>query len=190
MLRTASKTRLDATEARLRARMVAALAGDATAYRAFLDELAVQLRRFLRERLRSRPDDVEDLVQECLLAVHDKRHTYDPSQPLTPWIYAIARYKLTDNLRARGRREVASGELDHVVDVAASATNDATDARRDVRRLLGRLPERQRLPIVHVKLEELTVAEAASVTGMSISAVKTGIHRGLKALAAMIGTLG
>jgi RNA polymerase sigma-70 factor, ECF subfamily len=92
MLRTASKTRLDATEARLRARMVAALAGDATAYRAFLDELAVQLRRFLRERLRSRPDDVEDLVQECLLAVHDKRHTYDPSQPLTPWIYAIARY--------------------------------------------------------------------------------------------------
>jgi RNA polymerase sigma-70 factor, ECF subfamily len=74
--------------------------------------------------------------------------------------------------------------------VAASAMNDATDARRDVRRLLGRLPDRQRLPIVHVKLEGLTVAEAASVTGMSISAVKTGIHRGLKALAAMIGTLG
>ena len=186
MPRTAMTTRLDATEARLRALMTDALAGDATAYRGLLDELAAHLRRFLRERLRSRPDDVEDLVQECLLAVHNKRHTYDASQPLTPWIYAIARYKLTDHFRGSARRMVATSDLDDVVDVPASAMNDATDARRDVAKLLGRLPERQRLPIVHVKIDGMSVAEAASATGMSISAVKIGIHRGLRTLAAMI----
>ncbi|MCY1209589.1 RNA polymerase sigma-70 factor, sigma-E family [compost metagenome] len=69
---------------------------------------------------------------------------------------------------------------------AASAT-EASDAKRDLGGLLQTLPERQRLPIVHVKIEGLSVAETASLTGMSESAVKVGIHRGLKALAAKFG---
>lgn len=186
MLRTASKARLDAREARLRGLLVGGLAGDDRAYRAFLVELAAHLRQFLRQRLMRRPDDVEDLVQECLLAVHNKRHTYDASQPLTAWIHAIARYKFTDYLRRREPMEIASGTVDDEPDLLAGAANDAADARRDLAKLLGRLPDRQRLPIVHVKIEGLSVAEAAIQTGMSISAVKIGIHRGLKALAALI----
>lgn len=187
MLRTASKARLDAREARLRGLLVGGLAGDDRAYRAFLVELAAHLRQFLRQRLMRRPDDVEDLVQECLLAVHNKRHTYDAAQPLTPWIHAIARYKFTDYLRRRREpMEIVSDKLDDEPNGLAAAAYEAADARRDLANLLRQLPDRQRLPIVHVKIEGLSVAEAATLTGMSIPAVKTGIHRGLKALAALI----
>ena len=187
MLRTSSKPAYDAREAKLRALMVAALAGDAIAYRAFLRELAAHLRRFLGKRLQGRPDDIEDLVQECLIAVHDKRQTYDPSQPLTPWVHAIAGYKLADHLRRNAAGTIARSDFDDEPDEAASNSQGAADAARDVAKLLARLPDRQRLPILHVKLQGLSVAEAASVTGLSVSAVKIGIHRGLKALAAMVG---
>src|SRR6185312_17243937 len=105
----------------------------------------------------------------------------------TPWIHAIARYKLADHLRRNRHAEVASDDIDDAPDARATATHDAGDARRDLAKLLARLPQRQRLPILHVKIEGLSVAETASVTGMSMSAVKVGIHRGLKALAAMVG---
>lgn len=189
MLRTAREERFVASETRLRGLLLGGLAGDERAYRAFLTELAAHLRQYLRQRLRQGPDDAEDLVQECLLAVHDKRHTYEASQPLTAWIHAIARYKLIDHWRRRRGRDLATGPLDDESDLAVAGGHDAADARRDLAKLLDRLPERQRLPIVHVKIEGLSVAEAASRAGMSIAAVKVGIHRGMKALAAMIRTV-
>lgn len=162
------------------------LAGDARAYHAFLKELVGHLRAFLRKRLGRLPDDVEDLVQETLLAVHNQRHTYDADQPLTAWVHAIAKYKLVDLMRRRASREQLNDPLDEDLDIFSSADSDAADARRDVHKLLLQLPDRQRLPIIHVKLEGLTVAEAARITGMSPSAIKVGIHRGLKALAVSI----
>jgi RNA polymerase sigma-70 factor (ECF subfamily) len=133
------------------------------------------------------PDEVEDLVQESLLAVHNQRHTYDAGQPLTAWVHAIAKYKLVDLLRRRARRDLLNDPLDDEFGLASASDNDAADASRDLGKLLARLPERQRLPIVHMKLEGLSVAETARLTGISESAVKVGVHRGLKALAAMIG---
>jgi RNA polymerase sigma-70 factor (ECF subfamily) len=177
---------LSATEGRLRDLMLRGLAGDATAYHAFLKDLSAYLRAFLRRRLARLPDDVEDLVQETLLAVHNQRHTYEADQPLTAWIHAIARYKLVDLLRRRSVREAMNDPLDDELAVFAVSDTEAADARRDVAKLLARLPERQRLPIQHMKLEGLSVVEAARATGMSESAVKVGVHRGLKALAAMI----
>ncbi|TAK71253.1 MAG: RNA polymerase subunit sigma, partial [Betaproteobacteria bacterium] len=76
---------LSATEERLRDLMVRGLAGDSAAYHAFLKDLSAHLRAFLRRRLARLPDDVEDLVQETLLAVHNQRHTYATDQPLTAW---------------------------------------------------------------------------------------------------------
>jgi RNA polymerase sigma-70 factor, ECF subfamily len=173
-------------ELRLRELLVRGLAGEAAAYQAFLKELSAHLRGFLRKRLARLPDDVEDLVQESLLAVHNQRHTYDAGQPLTAWVHAIARYKLVDFLRRRGSRDAVTGSLDDVDEILAVASYEAIEARRDIGRLLAELPDRHRLPIVHVKLEGLSVAEAARLTGMSESAVKVGVHRGLKALAAML----
>ncbi len=173
-------------EARLRELLVRGLAGEAAAYQAFLKELSAHLRGFLRKRLARLPDEVEDLVQESLLAVHNQRHTYDAGQPLTAWVHAIARYKLVDFLRRRGGRDAMTGSLEDRGEILQVADYEAVEARRDIGRLLAELPDRHRLPIVHVKLAGLSVAEAARLTGMSESAVKVGVHRGLKALAAKL----
>jgi RNA polymerase sigma-70 factor (ECF subfamily) len=173
-------------ETQLRDLLICGLGGDAAAYHAFLKALSTHLRGFLRVRLARLPDDVEDLVQETLLAVHNQRHTYDPGQPLTAWIHAIARYKLVDLLRRRAGREVLNDPLDDELEVFAVSEQDAADARRDLGKLLAQLPDRQRLPIVYMKLEGLSVAEAARASGMSEAAVKVGVHRGLKALAVLI----
>ena len=186
MQRMQDTGRLNSSEERLRNLLLPGLAGDESSYRAFLQELSAHLRAFLRRRLVRLPDEVEDLVQESLLAIHNQRHTYDAGQPLTAWIHAIAKYKLVDFLRRRAKHDLLNDPLDEDFGFAVTADTEAADARRDLVKLLAQLPERQRLPIVHMKLEGLSVAEAAKLTGMSESAVKVGVHRGLKALAALI----
>lgn len=178
--------RLGASEERLRSLLVVGLAGDAVAYHVFLKELSAHLRAFFRKRLAHLSNEVEDLVQESLLAVHNQRHTYDVDQPLTSWIHAIAKYKLVDLLRRRAHRDALTESLDDVSDLFFSADDDAAEARRDLGKLLDQLPDRQRLPIIHTKLEGLSVEATARITGMSESAVKVGVHRGLRALAAKV----
>lgn len=164
------------------------LDGDSVAYRDFLQALASHLRAYFRKRLNRLPDEVEDLVQEVLLAIHNQRHTYDARLPLTAWVHAIAKYKLVDFLRRRAGKEALHDSFDETTDgdIFATSDSEAADARRDLDKLLARLPDRQRLPIVHTKLEGLSVTETAQLTGMSESAIKVGVHRGLKALAALI----
>ncbi len=178
------KERADATEERLRRQFLQALTGDAVAYQQFLTALSAHLRAFFRRRLSQLLDDVEDLVQETLLAVHHNRHTYKPEQPLTAWVHTIARYKMIDLLRSRSRREQLHDPLEDDLQVFATADTDATEARRDLNTMLGSLPERQRRALVMTKLEGASVAEAALATGMSTGSVKVGVHRSLKALAA------
>ena len=173
-------------EEHLRSLLVRGLAGDASAYHGFLKDLSAHFRAFFRKRLTRLPDEVEDLVQESLLAVHIQRHTYDPGQPLTPWVYALARYKLVDFLRRRSRTDLLHEPLDEEAEMLGDSDRQAAEARRDIAKLLEQLPDRQRLPIQYVKLEGLSVADTARRTGMSESAVKVGVHRGLKALAARI----
>ena len=162
------------------------MAGDAAAYKQFLQALGAHLRGYYRKRLFGWPDDGEDLVQECLLAVHNKRHTYLPGQPLTAWVHAIARYKFIDLLRARSSREALHDPLDNSSVLQAEPVHEAHEARTDLMELLQHLPERQRRPIELVKIAGLSVAEAAQQTGMTASAIKVGVHRGLKALATQL----
>lgn len=180
------KTSVELTEARLKALLLRGLDGDAAAYHAFLDDLSGHVRAFLRKRLFRFQDEVEDIVQEILIAVHNGRHTYRTGQPLTAWVHAIARYKLADFLRGRARHEALNDPLDEESELFAAAEDEAGEARRDVVKLLEELPDKQRLPILHVKLQGLSVAETARLTGLSESAVKVGVHRGLKVLAARI----
>ena len=183
-MRPPESAALDDIERRLRTLLLRALdASDAAAYAEFLRQLGAHLRGYFRRRLFQWPDDVEDLVQECLLALHDKRHTYERDQPLTAWVHAIARYKMIDLLRARRVREALHDPLDDEMQLFACSATDASDARRDLAQLLATLPPRWRLPIEQVKLRQCSVVEAAQALGMSESAVKVGIHRGLKALA-------
>jgi RNA polymerase sigma factor (sigma-70 family) len=190
LLRSKQNVQMQLIEEHLRSLILQSLAGDAAAYRIFLDELMTHLRSYLRRRLGGLPDEVEDLLQELLLAVHNKRHTYDPKQPLTAWVQAIARYKLVDLLRRRSRGEVLTDPFDEDDQVFATTANDAAEAQYDIAKLLRGLPDRQRLPILYVKIEGASVSDTAVRTGMSQSAVKVGIHRGLKALAERIRRIG
>lgn len=180
---------LTAVEDQLKSLLMQGLAGNEVAYRAFLSALSTRLRAYVRKRLFHLHDEVEDIVQETLLAVHNARHTYRAEEPLTAWLYAIARYKLMDFLRMHSRHEAFNEPLDDHLELLANTDEEMGDARRDIGVLLEQLPEKQRLPILHVKLEGLSVAETAQITGLSESAVKVGIHRGLKSLAAKIRLL-
>lgn len=177
---------MESVEERLRGLLLQGLDTDAAAYQRFLKELSAHLRAFLRRRLAQRPDEVEDLVQETLLAVHNQRHTYRPDMPVTAWAHAIARYKLIDWLRSHAVKEGRNDPLDDADELFASSDSEAAEARRDLGQLLRTLPDKQRLPIEYVKLEGLSVVETARLTGLSESAVKVGVHRGLKALAGRI----
>jgi RNA polymerase sigma factor (sigma-70 family) len=160
--------------------MVAGLTGDATAYHKLLSSIAPMLRTFFRRRLRDAEDDVEDLVQETLIAIHGKRATYDSQRPLTAWVYALARYKMIDMLR-RARPDVSIELLEEIL--AGEDFEDAVSARMDVDRLLDSLPVKQSRVIRDTKIDGLSVAETAEKEGLSVADVKVSVHRGLKTLA-------
>ena len=177
---------LHGTELRLHGLMLRGLDGDAQAYRSFLQASSAHLRAFFRRRLQRWPDEVEDLVQECLLAIHNQRLTYDTGVPLTSWIHAIARYKLIDWLRRHGRREAQHlpyDEEDNAQEMFSSADAEAAEASRDLGKLLATLPAQQRNAIVHTKLDGWSVRDTAAAMDISEASVKVAVHRGLKALA-------
>lgn len=165
---------------------LAGLAGDEQAHRAFLTRAAVHLRAFFRARLRG-DAEAEDLVQETLIALHTKRHTYDPAFPATAWIYAIARYRLIDYLRKVKRHGVSVPIEDAEDALFAAEESSASDARKDVAVLLERLPRKQADAIRLIKLEDLSVADAAGRMGISASDVKVSVHRGLQTLMRLMG---
>jgi RNA polymerase sigma-70 factor (ECF subfamily) len=179
---------MPASEPELKTLMTASLAGDAAAHRVLLDRLSGRLRGYYKGRLarigRS-ATEAEDLVQEALIAIHTGRHTYDPAEPFTPWVQAIARYKLVDHLR-RTRASLADAPIDDATDLMAQDDHVGVESAYDLRRLLARLPDKMRRAIEYVKIEGMSVAETASLCGVSESAVKVNVHRGLKALAASI----
>ncbi|MCU0967330.1 MAG: sigma-70 family RNA polymerase sigma factor [Rubrivivax sp.] len=176
----------DDFESGLKPLWLRAQAGDEAAYRECLGRLAVRLRGYLRRRMQSLPDDLEDLVQETLLALHLQRGTYDPDVAVSAWALAIARHKLVDLWRRRGRRDALHDAIDDVDESLLVAVPQEADTQRDLGRLLEELPAAQRTAIVLTKIEGLSVAEASRRTGASESAIKVQVHRGLKKLAALV----
>ena len=171
------------TEAELRSLMVAALQGNGNAHHALLTRLAVKLRGFFGRRLGRDAADVEDLVQEVLIAVHTRRDTYDTSRPLTSWVYAIAHYKLTDCLRRNSRRDYVP--LEDTLELFTPDETEQCSAQRDLAHILAMLPETQQQAIKLTRIEGLSTAEAAQRCGQSESLIKVNVHRGLKRLMAL-----
>lgn len=161
--------------------------GDPTAYREFLVQLRVLLRAYVSRqvlRMRLAEADIEDIVQEALIAVNAKRHTYDGATPVVAWAVAITRYKLIDCLRTAHRLEDIQVflALDPVVH-----EEDRADAHITVRRILALLPDRFRIPIELMKIEGLSASEVARRTGTSEVSVRVSVHRGLARLAQLCG---
>lgn len=161
--------------------MVAAQRGHGGAYRRLLEELRPWLVRYYRRRLP--PAMLDDAVQDALIAVHEKRHTFDGERPFGPWLAAIARYKWIDRLRQIARRPE---EAIDVGDAAAASHEAAVTSATVLDRLLASLKPQQAEAIRLAKLDGLSIAEIAARTGQSTSLVKVNIHRGLARLARVV----
>ena len=161
--------------------------GDERAYRQFLTEAAKLLRRFVARRVpgHGAAFDVEDLVQDILLAIHNKRHTWRRGDPVAPWLFAIARYKTVDAYRRHGRRiEVDIADFaDRIEDPAAlpAATG------HDVAKALGALAAGQRAVVSSLSVEGKSIGETAERLGMSEGAVRVAFHRGIAAITRKFG---
>jgi RNA polymerase sigma-70 factor (ECF subfamily) len=171
----------------LKGLMVKGLAGDARAHGELLRLIVPLLTTYFERRVRGTALDAEDLAQDCLIAVHQKRATYDVERPFTVWLFAIARYKLIDAYR-RQRVSVPVEVLDEMG--GAPGFEDESSARLDVERLLATLPPKQAAAIRSTKLDGESLADHARSSGLSLADVKISIHRGLKSLGARLGREG
>jgi RNA polymerase sigma-70 factor (ECF subfamily) len=171
------------TEPELKALMLLSLDGDEVAYRCLLDMLRHLLVSYYARRLgRSAGADVDDLVQDTLLALHQRRITYDRDRPFTAWFFAIARHKLVDHHRRGGVRSHLG--LETIEDMADTYNEDAVSANMDVDRLLQTLPAWQGEMIRNVRIEGRSVAETAASSGRSEAVVKISVFRGIRTMAA------
>jgi RNA polymerase sigma-70 factor (ECF subfamily) len=171
----------------LGALMAAAQRGDSAAYAALLRAIAPRIRGVVRrQRGFVGHADAEDLVQDVLLAVHSVRATYDPSRPFVPWLLAIVRNRLADGARRYARttrREIPIDDEGVTLDDLAPNTQEVEvgDASA-LREAVAALPAGQREAIELLKLKELSLKEAAEVSGTSVGALKVATHRAMLAL--------
>jgi RNA polymerase sigma-70 factor (ECF subfamily) len=161
--------------------MAAAQQGDKPAANVLLTEVGVWLERYFRRRVP--PHQIDDLVQEVLIAFYTKRATWDPTRPFLPWLAAIARYRWVDHLRKVYKHDSKELMEDDAVE---DNEEEVVLARVSLDRLFGLIPKRQAEAIELVKIGGLSVSEAARKTGQSESLIKVNIHRGLKRMAALV----
>lgn len=164
--------------------MRAAIAGDERAYAEFLRRTSRMVRAFAQRRVGTGGIDPEDIVQETLLAIHVKRHTWRHDAPITPWLYAIARYKLIDAFRRTGSRPQVA--IDAIAETVAEP--EAQSAMQwEVDRALDSLTPGQRSVVSALSVDGRSVSETASDLGMKEAAVRVAFHRALAAIAAKFG---
>ncbi len=162
--------------------MQLAINGDARAYTTLLKETARLLRPFLAKRLYA-SSEVDDVLQEILISIHKARHTYDGVRPYKPWVYAIAKFRLQDHLRAH-----YADQLHHAVELSElenSLPDDVTEtgfSYESISEEIGKLPEKQATILRLMHQEGYTAKEVAEKIGMNESAVKVAAHRAYKIL--------
>ena len=172
--------------------MACAQIGDRDAYRRLLESVTPYLRR-LAARHGVHPDAVEDVVQDILITLHQVRHTYAPERPFGPWLVSIASRRIVDALRRQGRAASREMSLDPnhetLAGDGANLMEEAADAQV-LRDALARLPQGQRDAIRMLKLEEMSLKEAAVASGMTVAALKVAVHRGIKTLRKLLAKKG
>lgn len=168
--------------------MRAARGGDEAAYTEFLRRAAELTRRAVGRRLRTAlPSGIEDVVQETLLAVHLKRHTWRSEEPVLPWLLTIARYKAIDACRRRGVRvEVPIEDFAEVL-AGAEETGRAMEETQHLEMAVGTLSGGQQRVVKAIALEGRSIKETAAVLDMKETAVRVAFHRGLSAIAQRFG---
>jgi RNA polymerase sigma factor (sigma-70 family) len=162
----------------------AANRGDRRAYAAFLKTISPLVRGVARSRGSGLGTDIcEDIVQETLLALHQKRHTWREDMPVRPWLHAIVRYKVVDAFRARGRR--VHVQIDDFAEAIPAEPGEDPTRRGDIDRVIARLDARSARIVRAIGIEGASIADVAREHDMTETAVRVALHRGLKRLAAL-----
>jgi RNA polymerase sigma factor (sigma-70 family) len=172
-------------EVRWRALMRSAQDGDRVAYAQLLSELVPMLRCLVNLKWPNTQED-EDIVQETLVSLHTVRHTYDGERPFTPWILTIAKRRMADAARrryARSANEIIVEKFPETISSAQAKTEHETiDDQEALCKALAALPAAQRRAVELLKIEGLSLEEAAYATGKSVGSLKVSVHRALKSM--------
>lgn len=177
----------DSSGAEWSAWMAAAQAGDQQAFARLLTAIVPVIRRMVGKR-RAGLADGEDVVQEVLLTLYTIRHTYDPARPFLPWLAAIVAHRCADAARRDSRRILRISNIDDLPEtVGAVETNITVMDAGALRCAMATLPEGQRKALELVKMQEMSLSEASSASGMSEGALKVAVHRAIKALKGILG---
>ena len=164
--------------------------GNAAAYERLLKEIAGLLRKLVRHRLAQyglAPDEAEDLVQEILIGLHTKRHTWDPDRPFMPWLFAVTRYKFVDAAR-RMRREAGHRvdlTMEELSEMVAAPEEDFDRATLDLERHLNALPQGQQTVVRALAIDGASVRDTAKKLTTSEGAIRVTFHRALQKLKAL-----
>lgn len=162
--------------------MRAALKGDSKAYARVLAEISSLLRPYLSKRL-NQASDVEDVLQEILISIHKSRHTYDGKRPLKPWVYAIAKFRLTDFLRTHYSDTLRhAAELDVAEHLASLDVTESAFTYESIKEEIAKLPGKQPMILHLIHHEGHTAKEVAAKMNMTETAVKVAAHRAYKVL--------
>ncbi|WP_420245538.1 sigma-70 family RNA polymerase sigma factor [Roseiterribacter gracilis] len=173
--------------------MAAAQDGDNRSYERLLREITPYIRALVRQQHRS-PDRADDVVQEVLLSIHRVRHTYDPGRPFKQWLTAIARRRSIDAVRRRIRENAVEIDAplayETYADPDANKDARASEAAEEIASALDALSPGQRQALELLKLKEMSLKEAAAITGQSEGSLKVGVHRAIKSLRARLAREG
>lgn len=161
--------------------LTAAQEGDRSSYAAFLRAAVPLIRAVGRGKL-VRPADLEDFVQDTLLAVHQALPTFQPGRPVGPWLGTIARNRLSDALRRTYRRRAVETEFDEGLADTVAQPEAEKPPSIALGPLLSQLPERQRVAIDMLKVQGMSLKEASDASGVSVGALKVAVHRGIAGL--------
>lgn len=132
-------------------------------------------------------NDAEDLLQECWIRIHRSRHTYRSSEPVMPWIYAIARHTRLDGYRKRRRLESREVLVASVPEPPYEAAPQALREHDDFARLVASLPDAQREVLLMLKVSGMSLEEVAKATSSTVGAVKQKVHRAYTTLRRALG---
>ncbi|MCX2980714.1 sigma-70 family RNA polymerase sigma factor [Halieaceae bacterium IMCC14734] len=177
---------IDSEEDRWARLMRSAQAGDEADYRELLTELAHVVRRYLSSRF-GRAEFVDDCVQDCLVAIHEARHSYDAGRKFRPWFFAIVRYKAIDVLRGqRRRRDLVTRQAHEQLSTEQILETNPLEAQIVSGYLLRALSPDYRDAIILTKLKGYSVTEAAAQLKISEGALKVRVHRGIGRLKRLV----
>ena len=164
--------------------MQGAQAGDANAYAQLLADVALRMRRLVRRRAPwLSPEDVEDLVQDILLSLHQARATWDPARPFLPWMVAIARARMADNARRYARRAAIALEVSDLAetfcDIPKNHSAETVVNLMSVREVMRDLTPAEKQAVELLRLREMSLKEAAEASGSTVAALKVAMHRAM-----------